>query len=255
VAFILVVVVSAVLYGFLDPNFGFDTYSLALVVGLVISLVVVSVVFEAPTLLVMRRRHHEWGQLNGLPAALPVAIVCVLISRIVKFQPGYLYGALAGIVFVAELSNIEEGSIVAIASVWALLLSLAAWLIRSPLHASAQAPNAAFGSRVADNALTAIFVAGLEGLVIGLLPMRFLDGPKLRTWNPRMWYTLFGLSLFLFVYVLLNPNTGYIGHGSGATVLSAAILFGLFGLASILFWAYFRAYDNRRQRRTPAPND
>ena len=46
--FILVSVAAAFLYGFLDPSFGFDKASLALVVGLFVSIVIATLAFELP---------------------------------------------------------------------------------------------------------------------------------------------------------------------------------------------------------------
>ena len=125
-------------------------------------------------------------------------------------------------------------------ALWTLGLALAAWLLRSTIHASAQGSGAGFAAQMADATLSAVLVAGLEGLVIGLLPLRFLDGERIKRWNLRVWLALFGLSLFAFVEVLLNPASGYISHGDGPTVLSALIVFLGFGVVSVSFWGFFR---------------
>lgn len=90
------------------------------------------------------------------------------------------------------------------------------------------------------------FVAGLEATALGLLPFRFLDGSRLRAWNQVAWIVLFGLSVLAFVYILINPISGYLGRAPAVTAL---LLFLGFGAFSAGFWAYFRY----RKPKAPRP--
>ncbi len=86
---------AAFLYGFLDPDFGADRASLALVIGLFMAIIVSTLVFEETVGTYSRARGGS-GFIRVLPAALAIAIPCILIARAVGFQPGYLYGVIAG---------------------------------------------------------------------------------------------------------------------------------------------------------------
>ena len=252
-AFGLVLVVSAVLYGLLDPSFGFDRDSAVLFAGLVLALVASTLVFSLPAFLAMRTRHGEWGRLTAFPGALPIAAACVLLSRVAHFQPGYLYGAIAGIGFATELSVAEEGQTVALTIVWTLMASIVAWLLRSPIHTSAAKAGSGFVVQAIDAALASIVVIGLEGAVIGLLPLQFLDGARVKRWNRRIWLALFAVSLFAFVHILLNPTSGYVASTSRGAVVTTAVVFVGFGLGSLAFWAFFRFRFSRPRPSEPAP--
>lgn len=243
--FVGMLALSALLYGLLDPGFGFNGHSVVLFVGLLVGLAMVTAVFTLPRLVQMRIAHGEWGRPRAFLGALPIALACVLLSRLAHFNPGYLYGAIAGFAFQSEVAPDEEGRLVALSSAWILVVSVAAWLARSPLRASAEGADAGFLAQIVDVALVTVFVAGLEGLLIGLLPMRFLDGERLRAWNKKVWYVLFGLALLGFVAILLNPTGSYLAHGSGPAVLTALLLFLAFGAVSVSFWAWFRFRDSR----------
>ena len=95
---------------------------------------------------------------------------------------------------------------------------------------------------IADNALSAIVVAGIEGAALKMLPIRLFDGRSIKRWNPRVWLALFGGTLFTFVTVLLNPDSGYIAHGNQAAVISAFALFIAFGTMSVVLWARSRGH-------------
>ena len=238
--FSAVVVVSALLYSLLDPGVGFDRASAVLFVGLVLALVGTTLVFSLPLVGMMRVRHRDWGRLSAVPAALPVAAGCVLLSRLANFEPGYLYGAIVGVAFVTELSLAEEGQAIAISVLWTLALSILAWVLRTPVHTAATRPGAGFLVQSADAALASVVVIGLEGAVIGLLPMRFLDGSRLKQWNRRIWMAIFGVALFAFAEILLNPSSGYVASTSRGAVFTTVAVFVGFGLGSLAFWAFFR---------------
>jgi hypothetical protein len=46
--------------------------------------------------------------------------------------------------------------------------------------------------------------------------------------------------LFTFVHVLLMPESGYLGRSTAASVRLSVALFIAFGIASGLFWLWFR---------------
>lgn len=77
--------------------------SVAALVGLVGGLIIVIATFELPLLLIQRRVRHDRGRLRVLPLTFVIALVCVLISRTADFQPGYLYGVVAGYAHVTAL--------------------------------------------------------------------------------------------------------------------------------------------------------
>ena len=119
-----------------------------------------------------------------------------------------------------------------------LAISLGGWLAL-PLAEDAFADQPLLDLGVAA-LLATVFIAGLEGLVFELLPLRFLRGQVVFEWHRGIWAALFGVSAFLFALIVIQPAAGYLGTTRTSPLIPAVILFVGFGIASVLFWGYFR---------------
>jgi hypothetical protein len=187
-----------------------------------------------------KARHHvgHW-KLRALPSALLVAAACVLVSRLTDFQPGYLYGLIGGVVFTGRLNHVEEGHEVAVAAVGTLVVSIAAWLVWVPVQSAAAADPTSFGLALIENFLAALFLSGMVGLVISLVPLRFLPGERVAQWHWGAWAALFGVACLAVIEVMLQPQSRPT-HESVAPFWTTLGLFLGFGVASVLFWGYFK---------------
>jgi hypothetical protein len=248
VTFAAMLLVGGILAALLDPRFGFNLRSFALFVGAVLALVAGTAITGAAAG-VYRRARHEAGawQLRALPTGLAVAGFCVLISRLTNFQPGYLYGLICGVAFASKLSQREEGHVVAIASVSTLVVSVIAWLIWVPVSSNAAADPTGFGWALLQNFLAALFVSGMVGLLIGLVPLRFLPGEKLASWSRGVWALVFGIASLAVIEVMLRPQSTS-ARVSSVPIWTTVGLFLGFGTASVMFWGYFRV------RNRPEPS-
>jgi hypothetical protein len=238
----LFTVLAAVLYGFLDPTFGLHLRSLATFLGMLLGIVLVTVGFAAPAVLI-HRRHGDRPSLKVVPISLLIGVACVLLSRLTDFQPGYLYGLLIGLAFARELSAAEEGRATAIGALAMLVVALVSWLGLGALP-----EGDAFWLLVLRTSLAALMVAGLEGVVFGLLPMRFLPGEPLYAWNRLLWGALLLVGAFAFFHILINPASGYLSATSRTPLFTVLGLLIGFSLVSVAFWAWFRF------RPEPAPH-
>lgn len=235
----LFLALGSLVYLLLDPGVALDVESVAVYLGMLGGLGIVMLAFEAPPLLLYRRRTGEAAGVRALPWTLPAAAVCVLISRMAGLEPGYLYGLLLGLVFRQELTAGQEGRQTAFGAAWTLAVALAAWVGLGALRSGGVQPDA-FGSLLLETALAVVVVGGLEAVAFGLLPMRFLAGVSVYGWSRLAWALLFGIGAFAFIHVLVGPHTGYLAALSPATLVAAFGVFAAFGAFSLLFWAYFR---------------
>lgn len=239
--FVACLLVGTVLGGLLDPSFGANVPSYALLVGVAGS-VVVGIAIAILAARGFRRVRHEdphWF-LRAIPSALIVAALCVAVSRLTHFEPGYLYGVLGGAVFVTALKGRDEGRAELTGMVAGLAVALVAWVLFTPVSAAANAADPSFAVLATDALLAALFVGGLEGALFALLPLRFLPGGRLFAWSKAAWVvTTLGV-LVLFVHVLLMPASGYLGRSTEASVGVTIALFAAFATVSVLFWLYFR---------------
>ena len=249
VGILVFIVLSALLYGFLSPEFGPTAESAAALIGILVGLGVVVAVFELPIVFAQRRVLKDRGRMRVLPLTILIAIVCVLLSRLAEFQPGYLYGLVAGWAFAGSLELRDEARAHVMTGVWMLIVAVGAWLLL-PLAEDSLAGQPLLDMAVAAG-LATIFVAGLEGLLFELVPLRFLRGEKVYEWRRGVWAALFLAAGFAFAYILLNPTAGYLGTTRLSPLVPAVLLFVGFGIVSVLFWAYFRY----RPAREPIASD
>jgi hypothetical protein len=238
---------SGVIYGFLDPGFGLDAESAALFAGIVLGLAITTAVFELPIVVVQRRVNLERGVVRVLPLTIVIALACVLVSRVAEFQPGYLYGLIAFWAFDRALPKRTAGAAEAATCVMILLLALAAWLLL-PVAESAFG-GAPLMSTLVLTTLAVIFIGGLEGLLVELLPLRFLRGSVVWAWRRSVWVILFVIAGFAFVHILLHPGVDYLFEARGEAVAVAVAFFLGFGALSVATWAYFRYLH----KHPPAP--
>ena len=243
----LFVLLSALLYGFLDPTFGPDPQSLAAFAGLVLGLVVTLSAFCLPIALAYRRSAIEHS-LRALPWTLVVGLVCVLITRLTGFQPGYLYGLVITFVVARDLGVAAEGRAMMRAAAGTLVVAVVSWFGLWVIDALDPAQSDPGSALIAlQSALVMALVAGIELTVFGMLPLRFLPGEKVFRWSRRAWAALFGIGLFGFVHVLMNPRNGYLADTTRTPMVTIVVLLIFFGLFSVVFWGYFRF------RRVPVP--
>jgi hypothetical protein len=244
-SFLGLTALSAAACGFLSPDFGLNMTSVVTFVGMFVALLVMAVVFSAPADIGIRRQFGEWGKLNFLPGSVVISIVMVLLSRLLHFQPGYFYGALAGLAFRSALSEGVQGKMTAANWLFSLVVSVGAFFVRAPVAAAASRPGSSAWWIGLEVCLSLIFLWGVEGLAVAMLPMRFLDGRKIFRWNKAAWAALFFLGIFATVHVLLRPGSGYVGSTSGHVGIGVMTLFVAFGLLSVGLWAFFRFRPER----------
>lgn len=237
-------VVTAALNGFLDPHFGIDLTSLALFVGLLGALALIALITDLPAYLYLRRESPETKlSAHALPGALVVAFVCVLLSRSFHFEPGFLYGTVAGIRLANKkgISVSLSGRASALSAVTIMVFSLLAWLAREPLLAYAAARHATFLAIAAEAMLAAIFMAGIQGVLLNMLPLTFLPGRLVFLWNKKVWFAIILAATFAFVHLLLGSGSGYVGR---TFTLMPALLFEVtIAVITSAAWIFFMRYD------------
>ena len=242
--FVLLVAGAGVLGAFLDPGLRADAASLVLVAGVALAAVVVSLLGALPARLYAGRRYGIRPHIALYPLGLAVAAACVVVSRLTSFEPGYLYGVVAGFGLARELRTDEKGRLTLATSAALLAVSGVAFALRVPVH-DAVVRDGGLLLGLLDTVLAAVFAAGVEANVLGLLPLRFLPGEVVFRWSKVAWGALFGVNVFAFLHAL-SAAAGQ--ATTGASVAVAATLFGAFATVSVTFWAYFRF---RRPNPTP----
>ena len=234
-------------------RFGFDAGSLATFLGLAVGMSAMLLAIAIPQL-IGARRLGVGATVRALPATLLIAAVCVVISRVAEFQPGYLYGMIIGIAFSRQLAKADAGKIDAVAAAGALAVAVVAWLLLPAVRAGGTAEDQPFMAALLESAFATVVVAGLEAAAFAMMPLRFLPGERVRGWNQRAWIALLGIAMFGFCHILLNPSSGYLADTTRTSLFTVILLLVAFGGGSVLFWAYFRFRPRPRPDvSTPPP--
>jgi hypothetical protein len=237
--FFAVLALGALLGGLLNPHFGLNSQSLSGFGATLVSFVIgaalswyVTKIFRA------RHKYPTRTYLKALPLGLGVAAICVLISRVTNFEPGYLYGIVVSIAFVESLEERHNAHLTVISTFSTLGVALLAWFAWVPMNHLALTHAGNIPIAVVDDVLGSIFVGGLVGTVVGLMPLQFMPGGALLRWRKDVWAIVFFVALFLLVEVELNPASGPTHHG-GAPIVTAIVLFVGFGGSTWFTRRYF----------------
>jgi hypothetical protein len=245
--FVGVLAIGSLINGLLDPRFGLNGTS-AISYAATASTLVFGVLTSGLVTLAYRRARKEktdW-YLQALPLGLMVAAACVLISRLTDFQPGYFYGLVCGVAFATHLAKREEGHTAAARALVTMALAVVAWLAWSLVKPVA-GPGASWPLVLLLDFFASVFVGGMVGNVVALLPLRSLLGGTLFAWHRGVWAVVFAIAVFGLVQVLLHPEQGAV-HPSQAPLVTAIILFVGFGGSSLAFNRYF-TWQGRPTRR------
>ena len=248
--FIATLVIGAVLGGLLDPNFGANSHSFESFLSTLVAFSVGAVLswFVAKTFRSMHK-YPTQTYLKALPIGLGIALACVIVSRASHFTPGYLYGIVVSISFVASMKDQHNSHLIVISTLSTLSVALVAWMLWIPVNHLALTGSGNFIEAILDDVLGSLFIGGIIGSVIGLLPLEGLSGGTLVKWRRDVWAAVFALAVFLLISVELHPASGPAHHG-GAPIATAIILFIGFGALSFGTRWYFA---QRKLQKPPKP--
>jgi hypothetical protein len=241
---LVVLLATSVIESFLNPKIGaLETERLQLLTTLFISALIVSGLEVATDVYA----HRRWAP--GLTAqarvqwlGLVIALGCVLLSRTLEFTPGYLYGIVGAVYVLPRLPGASESgkrAAAVLGTVWGggLVLWLSTAFLPGPL------------AELEPLLLTA-FLLGLEGVFFALIPLAFTDGGQLWNWRKSVWLAFFGVVLFCFYHLVLNPNASDVRalQQNGVQTLLALVI--LLGMATLILWLLFPFRLRRRERTT-----
>jgi hypothetical protein len=252
VKFALVVIAGAIFGGLLNPKFGANSASVNSFVATLLSVITGTLVGTGVGFLYRRRKKYDVTRhFQALPAGLAIAALCVVLSRISDFQPGYLYGVVCGVAFAGTLAKNENGHIVALGHLATIAVAVIAWFVWVPVNTTALHHPGVFPLVILDDLLASLFVGGLVGSVINLIPVRFMPGHTLASWHRGAWMAVFGVAAFGMVEIVLFPSRH--NHAGHAPIITIIVLFVLFGGGSLVFREYFSRRERRLELAKSAP--
>jgi hypothetical protein len=232
--------IAAFLYGLEEPGWGINEETLVLFFSFLAAFAVLTYVYDGGQLL-MTNSYGVPGAIRLFPAGIIVALFCVAITRIMGFTPGIIYGFLAAhtLMGAVALSDEQEGRQIFFPAIVLLTVCAAAWLLVDPARELALDSDSMWAA-VPEGIAVGIFVGGLEGMFFQMVPIRWMDGHKLFRWSKLAWFTIAGLTAFLFWHILLNSERESFDTLSETTPAIAMLLMGICFVLTLATYVFFR---------------
>lgn len=236
VAGVALTTITALLFGFADPRFGFTLASLRLFLGLAIALAVVTYLTNVVVGRIMRGRWKVDVEVSLRPLGLILTVAGVVVSRVLDFTPGFLVGLVLGLVISEKQLAKHAWRAVLLRASILLGLALLAWLGFSLFDS--QHEGGTFASELAVETLVAITTEAVVGLLVELLPLRLLEGERLYQRSKVLWGALYLVAVFIFVVAVVpwEGNWAELGTSLWAWL---GIVVG-FGIIATGTYIYFR---------------
>jgi hypothetical protein len=235
---ILIIIITAVINSLVDPTFGFNQKSLSIFVAMIATVLVSTYSYNGIRLLIMKYRLHIPVSIKAYPLAILLAVLFVLISRVVAFRPGFIFGFVGALTLLSPAlapGKKHRSIVILCGSFFVILIALSAFFLRSPLSSLADG----YWKSLLDIILVALFVGGIERVLFGLIPLTFLDGGTLASWKKLVWLFTFGGVVFLFIHIVVNKTDTLTRAVTNMNVITLFILVIISLIISLAFWIFF----------------
>jgi len=251
----LVAAICALIYMFLDPYFKNALRGSALFLSLFIGITIVTLGYEGTQVLMSERRFSVPAAIKVYWIAIVVAGICVGLSKAIHFHPGLVYGFVGAYAALSiskdkRLNKRQQAMTIMAGTIFILIVSVSAFFLRELVIN--QWGGESFGRMLVEDILVAAIAIGLEGLVFALaIPVAFMDGGKLRSWNFWEWLVVAGITAYVFYWVIINKDGRIQEAASNMKFIAMYLLMGLSLAISWGVWLYFwlRRKRLRKQRR------
>ena len=242
---------ATIIAGFVDPGFGFNLGSLRMLVSVALAFVIQNLV--GWWLVGRALRITDPDLKPGIRfkfGSLPILLVAVVVSRLVGFEPGMVFGLLVGLSFGAELAKTKQARVVLVGAGYAFGLAMVVWLGYS-IVTSIAGSDPGFWGTFASEFLSGLAVSGIASLPVALLPMAFTEGGALFAWRKGVWALCYAIGLFSFFVILLPLPFSW---GEVSTPLATWVgLYIAYAVLAIGVWAWFRFTTPRVAKPTAGP--
>ncbi len=230
----VLVVLTSLIFGFVDPDYGFDPVSLRMTVSLAIGLFIVTYVSAWISGAIIRRAWSIETRVSLQPAALVFAVIGVVIARILEFSPGFLIGLVIGLDLITRVGAAHR--VRAILTNIGVIVGLAvlAWVGFSILSALMTGEPTAVGLLVSD-ALVATTAEGLTAALAALLPLGFLDGHEVFRRSKLLWAGSFAAVATVFSLIVLPTAEGETGEVADVGFWMLVMV--IFAAVTLTLWA------------------
>jgi hypothetical protein len=190
--------------------------------------------------------HRYWGaeaRITVHPWIALLAVVGVIIARALDFSPGFLIGVVIGLELLRAGRNAQVAGVMVRFGL-ILALALVGWIGYSIMDAFGEPEG--FAPALVRETFVALTAEGLIALLVGALPLKFLEGRELWEKSKPLWGATFLVVAVAFSLLVLptaaeETTVGDIGLWAIVLVSFAAI--------TLTIWAVFARIESRERAR------
>ncbi len=238
------VATASLIIGFADPAFGFDLASLRLFIAGFLAALIVSFGAYQFSRLILRRRWSLSTRISLRPYTLIITVIGVVLSRVLDFSPGFLFGLMLSLSFPVGTTPALRARARVLTTGVILGVSVVAWVAFSFVSTDLTTTEPSFGTALVQDSLVALSTVGLTGMLIAMLPFLLMDGHEIWHHSKRAWAGVYAAVVAVFFLVVApKPDSwGDLGPKYGSWMLAL----GGFTIVSLAVYFWVR-WDTRRQ--------
>lgn len=225
---------TSLIFGFVDPDYGFDPVSIRMTVSLAIGLFLITYVAAWIAGAIARRAWGVETEVTLQPVALLFAVVGVVVARILEFSPGFLIGLVIGLDLISRVEARVRARVVLLSTGVVVGVALAAWFAFSALTAVSTGQPGWVELLISDT-LVATTAEGLTAALAALLPLGFLAGYDVFRYSKPLWGVSFLVTGALFALIVLPTAAGETADVTDVAFWILVMV--IFAVVTLTLWA------------------
>lgn len=252
---------AAIMSGFVDPDFGTSASTPRVLLSIVLGFTIeVLLGWVAMLILLPRLIAGVDARLDVRPATLLIVLGAVIVTRLTGFEPGIVFGLVAGVTVGATLATAARVRVALAGLGWGYGLALLAWVTFAALEPAVIDATAAsadglppLGLVLLREALATMTMAGIAALPVALVPVRGLTGHEVWMWSKPLWAGLYAVALLSFFLVLMPMPFAWAGvEAALATWVTGYLVYA--GVALTLWLTITQPWKRDAEPQPPAPD-
>lgn len=229
---LILVLLTSIIFGFVDPKFGLDAVSLRLVLSLAIGLFIVTYVASWISGSIIKR---VWGISSTIalqPIGLLFAAIGVVVARLLDFSPGFLVGLVIGLQLLSKVGSVHRTRALVVQLGTVAVLAMLAWV--GYVLVTEISSGLDFGTALLLDTLAATTVEGLTAVTVAILPLGFLEGREIYRKSKPLLLLLFFVFATSFALIILPTASG---DAPLAQIAPWVLVLAVFAAVTLIIWA------------------
>ena len=241
VAAAILILITSIIFGFTDPDYGFNLVSVRLTIALALAMFVIYYLSSRLSGWIVKARWHIDSSISLHPLAVIFAIVGVILARLFGFSPGFLIGFALGLQLSGSSTSANRAKAVVVRTSIVVGLALLSWAGYSLFEFWTEGSPETFWGGITQETLVAVTAEGLTGALVSLLPLGFMEGRELWEHSKAAWTGLF-LATGTFFSLLVLPTAMH-GEAIGENIIAWLLVLCGFTIVALGTWLFLRLTD------------